>query len=62
VLLDVSIQYADVTLSLISEEGDSMITGHVPLIIAKCGVFLKAKGLYRSGVLTMLLILTDSSY
>ncbi|OKP13338.1 Rho-GTPase-activating protein 5 [Penicillium subrubescens] len=41
--LDVSIKYANVALSLISEEGDSMITGYVPIIIAKCGVFLKAK-------------------
>jgi hypothetical protein len=39
-----------------------MITGYVPIIIAKCGVFLKAKGLYRSAVLTTFSIIANSSY
>lgn len=60
--LDISIKYANVALSLISDDGDSMISGYVPLIIAKCGVFLKSNGLYRSAVLATLLIIADSSY
>lgn len=60
--LDVSIEYANVALSLISDEGDSLITGYVPIIVAKCGVFLKAKGLYRSAALSIFLITADSLY
>ncbi len=41
-----SITYANVAISLIDEDGKSYIYGYVPIVVAKCGVFLKEKGLY----------------
>jgi hypothetical protein len=42
--LIVSIPYANVAISLFNETGESYIYGYVPIVVAKCGVFLKEKG------------------
>lgn len=42
--LQTSIRYANVAISLFNEEGQSYIYGYVPIVVAKCGVFLKEKG------------------
>ena len=39
-----SISYANVAISLIDAEGKSYIYGYVPIVVAKCGVYLKEKG------------------
>lgn len=39
-----SITYANVAISLIDENGKSYIYGYVPIVVAKCGVYLKEKG------------------
>ena len=39
-----SIKYANVAISLTNDKGESYIYGYVPIVIAKCGVFLKEKG------------------
>ena len=39
-----SIQYANVAISLMDDQGKSFIYGYVPIVVAKCGVFLKEKG------------------
>jgi hypothetical protein len=39
-----SIKYANVAISLTDEHGKSFIYGYVPIVVAKCGVFLKEKG------------------
>ena len=39
-----SIRYANVAISLFNDEGQSYIYGYVPIVVAKCGVFLKEKG------------------
>ena len=42
-----SIRYANVAISLLNDEGQSYIYGYVPIVVAKCGVFLKEKGEFR---------------
>ena len=42
-----SIRYANVAISLFNDEGQSYIYGYVPIVVAKCGVFLKEKGKNR---------------
>jgi hypothetical protein len=42
--LQVSIKYANVAISLTDSDGKSFIYGYVPIVVAKCGVFLKEKG------------------
>lgn len=42
--LQASIRYANVAISLFNDEGHSYIYGYVPIVVAKCGVFLKEKG------------------
>lgn len=42
--LNISIKYANVAISLVNEKGESFIYGYVPIVVAKCGVFLKEKG------------------
>lgn len=42
--LHTSIRYANVAISLFNDEGQSYIYGYVPIVVAKCGVFLKEKG------------------
>jgi hypothetical protein len=41
-----SIVYANVAISLVDDNGKSYIYGYVPIVVAKCGVFLKEKGTY----------------
>ena len=48
--LATSIKYANVAISLTNENGESYIYGYVPIIIAKCGVFLKEKGTDVHGI------------
>lgn len=43
--LHISIKYANVAISLMNENGESFIYGYVPIVVAKCGVFLKEKGM-----------------
>lgn len=43
-----SITYANVAISLIDEDGKSYIYGYVPVVVAKCGVFLKEKGTLKT--------------
>lgn len=45
-----SISYANVAISLTNEHGRSYIYGYVPIVIAKCGVFLKEKGTEIHGI------------
>lgn len=42
--LNQSIKYANVAISLTNEHGENFIYGYVPIVVAKCGVFLKEKG------------------
>lgn len=42
-----SIPYANVAISLFRENGESYIYGYVPIVVAKCGVFLKEKGTFH---------------
>ena len=44
--LQTSIRYANVAISLFDVDGKSYIYGYVPIVVAKCGVFLKEKGNY----------------
>lgn len=39
-----SIVYANVAISLVDDNGKSYIYGYVPIVVAKCGVYLKEKG------------------
>jgi len=41
-----SIAYANVAISLVDSEGKSYTYGYVPIVVAKCGVYLKEKGLF----------------
>lgn len=43
-----SIAYANVAISLVDAQGQSYIYGYVPIVVAKCGVYLKEKGLLMS--------------
>ncbi|KAF4977341.1 hypothetical protein FZEAL_6113 [Fusarium zealandicum] len=45
-----SITYANVAISLIDEKGKSYIYGYVPIVVAKCGVFLKEKATSVEGI------------
>jgi hypothetical protein len=42
--LQQSVRYANVAISLSDANGQSYIYGYVPIVVAKCGVFLKEKG------------------
>ena len=42
--LEISIKYANVAISLTNEHNESYVYGYVPIVVAKCGVFLKEKG------------------
>jgi hypothetical protein len=44
VSLNTSIQYAYVNISITNPAGNSEVYGRIPIIVAKCGVFLKDKG------------------
>lgn len=43
IALGESVQYANVAISGLYDNGESFVWGHVPIVIAKCGVFLKKK-------------------
>ncbi|KAJ4310146.1 GTPase activating protein (GAP) for Rho1p [Neodidymelliopsis sp. IMI 364377] len=45
-----SIPYANVAISLFNEHGESYIYGYVPIVVAKCGVFLKEKATDVEGI------------
>ena len=42
--LEESIKYAYVAISVTNKDGESYIYGYIPIVVAKCGVFLKEKG------------------
>src|ERR1700709_2700237 len=44
--LQTSVRYANVAISLSDANGQSYIYGYVPIVVAKCGVFLKEKGTF----------------
>ncbi|MCJ1246197.1 hypothetical protein MMC30_003402 [Trapelia coarctata] len=48
--LQSSIKYANVAISLTNEKGESFIYGYVPIVVAKCGVFLKEKATDVEGI------------
>ncbi|KAJ6123078.1 hypothetical protein N7512_005543, partial [Penicillium capsulatum] len=48
--LNVSIKYANVAVSLTNDKGESFIYGYVPIVVAKCGVFLKEKATDVEGI------------
>ncbi|KAI9925469.1 GTPase activating protein (GAP) for Rho1p [Aspergillus wentii] len=48
--LNVSIKYANVAISLTNDSGESFIYGYVPIVVAKCGVFLKEKATDVEGI------------
>lgn len=45
-----SIVYANVAISLVDDYGKSYIYGYVPIVVAKCGVFLKEKATGVEGI------------
>ncbi|KAK4232150.1 putative Rho-GTPase-activating protein [Podospora fimiseda] len=45
-----SITYANVAISLVDEDGKSYIYGYVPIVVAKCGVFLKERATEIEGI------------
>lgn len=46
--LQTSVRYANVAISLQDAEGKSYVYGYVPIVVAKCGVYLKEKGWFAS--------------
>ncbi|KAI9823775.1 MAG: hypothetical protein M1832_002332 [Thelocarpon impressellum] len=48
--LSESIKYANVAISLTDGDGKSFIYGYVPIVVAKCGVFLKEKATDVEGI------------
>lgn len=42
--LDQSIKYANVAINVTDSNGESQVYGYVPVVVAKCGVYLKEKG------------------
>ncbi|KAL8995153.1 MAG: hypothetical protein Q9169_005062 [Polycauliona sp. 2 TL-2023] len=50
IALQDSIRYANVAISLTNESGESYIYGYVPIVVAKCGVFLKEKATDVEGI------------
>ncbi|KAI7091460.1 RhoGAP-domain-containing protein [Hortaea werneckii] len=48
--LQQSIRYANVAISLYNDEGQSYIYGYVPIVVAKCGVYLKEKATDVEGI------------
>jgi len=49
--LRTSITYANVAISLVDANGKSYIYGYVPIVVAKCGVYLKEKGKWYAAAL-----------
>ncbi|TLD29699.1 hypothetical protein E2P81_ATG05993 [Venturia nashicola] len=48
--LIISVRYANVAISLQDTEGKSYVYGYVPIVVAKCGVFLKEKATDVEGI------------
>ncbi|QIW96441.1 hypothetical protein AMS68_001959 [Peltaster fructicola] len=48
--LQTSIRYANVAISLFNDDGTGYIYGYVPIVVAKCGVFLKEKATDVEGI------------
>ncbi|KAF2667066.1 RhoGAP-domain-containing protein [Microthyrium microscopicum] len=48
--LSTSVRYANVAISLSDANGQSYIYGYVPIVVAKCGVFLKEKATDVEGI------------
>ncbi|KAE9976357.1 hypothetical protein BLS_002102 [Venturia inaequalis] len=48
--LIISVRYANVAISLQDAEGKSYVYGYVPIVVAKCGVFLKEKATDVEGI------------
>lgn len=48
--LSKSIKYANVAISLTDANGEQFIYGYVPIVVAKCGVFLKEKATNVEGI------------
>lgn len=48
--LSTSIKYANVAISLTDSEGKQFTYGYVPIVVAKCGVFLKEKATDVEGI------------
>ena len=44
VSLNTSIEYAYVNISITNPSGNSEVYGRIPIIVAKCGVYLKERG------------------
>jgi len=38
------LRYANVSIGLTDADGKTIIWGYIPIVVAKCGVFLKEKG------------------
>jgi hypothetical protein len=60
--LQISIRYANVAISLFNEQGQSYIYGYIPVIVAKCGVFLKEKGMWQINTVVENSSQTDNRY
>ena len=43
-MLETSIRYANIAISLLDDEGQSYIYSYNPIVVAMCGTFLKDKG------------------
>ena len=41
-----SLRYANVAISTFDENRESYIYGYLPIIVAKCGLYIKEKGLW----------------
>ena len=57
-----SITYANVAISLVDNDGNSYIYGYVPIVVAKCGVFLKEKGEFaclKTNLIITLMFVSD---
>jgi len=50
VSLNTSIEYAYVNISITNPSGNSEVYGRIPIIVAKCGVYLKERGTWISGL------------
>ena len=60
--LQISIRYTNVAISLFNEQGQSYIYGYIPVIVAKCGVFLKENGMWQIDTVVENLSQTDNRY
>ncbi|GAA5888605.1 hypothetical protein JCM6882_009017 [Rhodosporidiobolus microsporus] len=47
VSLEESLQYASVAISMVGLDGKQYVYGYVPIVVAKCGMWLKENGIFR---------------